>query len=95
VTAWLQVEPARFHVTAGAAKAYASSAAATRWFCPDCGGQIYMTDSDERSVGVTLGTLDEPEAIRPTVHGWTEAQVTWLKLEDGLPRYRQDPPYDL
>jgi hypothetical protein len=95
VTAWLQVAPQRFAVTAGAAKAFASSAAATRWFCPDCGGQVYMTDRDEKSVGVTLGTLDEPEAVRPTVHGWAAAQVGWLRLDDDLPRYQHDPPYDL
>jgi hypothetical protein len=95
VTAWLQVAPPRFAVTAGVAKAFASSAAATRWFCADCGSQIYMTDRDEKSVGVTLGTLDDPQAVRPTVHGWDEARVGWLRLDDDLPRYPQTPPYDL
>jgi hypothetical protein len=95
VVAWIQVAPERFRVTKGAAKAFASSVHAMRWFCPDCGAQLYMTDDQNRSVGVTLGTLDAPEAMRPTVHGWESERVVWLKLADDLPRYPKAPPYDL
>ena len=95
VTAWIQVAPARYAVTAGQAKAFRSSNRATRWFCGDCGSPLYMTDDEGRSVGVTLGTLDGPSAVTPTVHGWASAQVEWLDLTDDLPRYERDPPYDL
>jgi hypothetical protein len=95
VSAWLQVAPAEFRVTAGAATAFASSADATRWFCGACGSPVYMTDAAGKSVGVTLGTLDGPNAVAPTVHGWVSAQVEWLRLDDGLPRYEAAPPYDL
>ncbi|MDR3509957.1 MAG: GFA family protein [Caulobacteraceae bacterium] len=95
VTAWIQVPPSRFEVTQGQAKAFASSARATRWFCGDCGAPLYMTDPEGRSVGVTLGTLDDPNAVRPTVHGWFSARVAWLKIQDPLPRHAEDPPYDL
>ena len=54
-----------------------------------------MTDDEGRSVGVTLGTLDEPSAVKPTVHGWTSAQVAWFCVADDLPRYERNPPYDL
>jgi hypothetical protein len=95
VTAWIQVSPDRFEVTRGQAKAFRSSARATRWFCPDCGGQLCMTDDEGRSVGITLGTLDDPAAVTPTVHGWMSAKVSWLCLADELPRYEREPPYDL
>jgi hypothetical protein len=95
VSAWLQVEPARFRVVAGAATGFASSAAAMRWFCGACGSPVYMTDAAEKSVGVTLGTLDQPSAVLPTVHGWYGARVEWLSVEDGLPRFLESPPYDL
>jgi len=94
VTAWVELPPARFHITQGAPRPYPSSARATRWFCPDCGTQLYMTDNANTSVGVPLGTLDTPEAIRPTVHGWTSEQLTWFQLKDDLPRHPQAPPYD-
>jgi hypothetical protein len=95
VVAWVQVPPARFEITAGQAKGFAASARATRWFCPHCGSPLYMTDPQQRSVGVTLGTLDEPEALTPTVHGWTSARLAWFDTDDDLPRYDRDPPYDL
>ena len=95
VLAWVQVTPERFKLTSGVAKPFASSAHATRWFCPDCGSQLYMTDSQGVSVGVTLGTLDTPEAVRPTAHGWESERLGWFCVADGLPRYAQAPPYDL
>jgi len=95
VSAWLQVAPARFAVTAGAATGFASSAGATRWFCGACGSPVYMTDAEGRSVGVTLGTLDEPASVSPTVHGWYDARVEWFEVADGLPRFSESPPYDL
>ncbi len=91
---WVQVPPERFRITRGTAKAFASSAHATRWFCGNCGTPLYMTDDANRSVGVTLGTLDQPDSIHPTVHGWLSEHVAWAALED-LPGYGQAPPYDL
>lgn len=91
---WVQVEPARFRLTRGVARAYASSARATRWFCPECGTPLYMTDHENRSAGITLGTLDQPEEIRPTVHGWLCERVSWEALDETLPGYTQAPPYD-
>jgi hypothetical protein len=95
VTAWVQVAPARFAVTAGAATSFASSAEATRWFCAACGSPLHMTDAVGKSVGVTLGTLDDLVAISPTVHGWYGARVEWFEVADGLPRFLESPPYDL
>jgi len=95
VTAWVQVAPGAFRVTRGEARGFASSLAAVRWFCGGCGSPVYMTDADGKSVGVTVGTLDEPKAVRPTVHGWEGERVGWLNVVDGLPRFMKAPPYDL
>lgn len=95
VTAWLQVPPPCFRLVAGAPTGFAASPAAMRWFCGACGAPLYMTDAEEKSVGVTLGTLDNPEAVSPSVHGWYGARVEWLALADDLPRYSESPPYDL
>jgi hypothetical protein len=95
VTAWIQVAPARFELTTGEPKSFRSSERGMRWFCPACGSQLYMTDPENRSVGVTLGSLDEPERMKPTVHGWASAAVSWHVIDDDLPRHDRDPPYDL
>lgn len=92
--AWMQVQPDRFRVTAGAAASYRSSPGAARYFCPSCGSQLYMTDAEGRSVGVTLGTLDNKEAVAPAAHGWDGDRPRWLCLADDLPRFAADPDYD-
>ena len=91
---WVQVPPSRFRLTRGAPKPYASSPRATRWFCGACGTPLYMTDDEGRSVGVTLGSLDQPEAVRPTVHGWICERLDWEAVGAELPRYDKAPPYD-
>jgi len=91
---WVQVPPGRFRLTKGTARAYASSPQAKRWFCGDCGTPLYMTDHENRSVGITLGSLDRPEAVTPTVHGWLCERIAWEALDDTLPRYPKAPPYD-
>ncbi len=42
--------------------------------------------------GVTLATLDNPNALAPECHVWTSSKVDWLKLDDGLPQYPEGPP---
>ncbi|WP_298225813.1 GFA family protein, partial [Acidocella sp.] len=77
------------------AKGFTSSAKAMHWFCPDCGTPLYMTDAQGRSIGVTLGSLDNPEAIRPTTQGWVCERVSWQALDRAPPAHENAPPYDL
>lgn len=94
VIAWLQVKPDAFRVTRGTASHFASSARATRWFCANCGTHLFMTDTANTSVGITLASLDSPAAIHPTVHGWESERIAWFDTKDELPRYSCSPPYD-
>ncbi len=92
--AWLQIPPGQFTITTGEARSHAGTGGMRRHFCGSCGSQLYMTDPEGRSVGVTMGTLDTIDAVRPTAHGWDSARPTWLMLCDELPRFTGDPPYD-
>ena len=75
---WIGDEPTR----------HRSSAEAERGFCARCGSALTMHETvlGDR-VQVTLGSLDQPESVRPDDHVWTENQVPWLRLDDGLPRF--------
>ena len=53
-----------------------------------------MTDPDGKSVGIMLGTVDDPTSLAPKGHGWVSEQVSWLKIDDHLPRWPGDAPYD-
>ncbi len=39
-----------------------------------------------------IGTLDHPELVTPEFRIFTEEQIPWVKLDDGLPRYAKFPP---
>ena len=70
-----------------------SSDALERGFCSKCGSTISNRYFDDPSfVVVPVGSLDDPERVNPQFHIMTESQVSWLKIDDDLPRYpRFDP----
>lgn len=75
---WTQGEPTR----------YRSSSEAERGFCDCCGSTLTMHEAILADrVQVALGSLDRPENVRPDDHVWTEAQLPWLHIADGLPRF--------
>lgn len=86
--------PRRAVAISGGIRHYRSSSFATRGFCPTCGSALtFEYDHEPHLVGITLGSLDEPEAVAPTRHWGVESQLFWLALADGLPRATtQDDP---
>jgi hypothetical protein len=74
---------------------YASSPAARRGFCPACGTPICFTaDFLPGLIDVTIGSLDEPELLAPTLHYWCSKQLPWLHIADDLPKFPELPPFD-
>lgn len=39
---------------------------------------------------ITIASLDNPNAIQPQVHIYTESQLYWINNQDGLPRFKED-----
>jgi hypothetical protein len=78
--AWVRGEPAR----------YRSSRYAERGFCPACGSTLSMHEEvlGDR-VQVALGSLDEPQRVRPDDHVWTQEQLPWFEVDDQLTRFRR------
>jgi hypothetical protein len=78
--------------TRGNPAAYASSSTATRQFCAQCGTPLGFRYIGEDRPAITIGSLDNPEAIRPAKHYGTEARVSWLHdvIADGLPEEQTD-----
>ena len=87
------VASATFHrdeveFTQGEPKRYASSATAWRRFCADCGTQTTFQFEDRLgSIDLTLASFDDPEAITPLHHIFAADRLSWLSVEDGLPRH--------
>jgi len=71
-------------------KFYASSTFARRGFCPDCGTPLSFAYVDSRNMDLSVGSLDDPAAIRPVSHFAVESKVEGWSCDDGLPGTRLD-----
>ena len=88
VIAWLTVPLDAYAVTTGNPLAYRSSAKAYRHFCGRCGTPLTWREADSpRFVDISIATLDNPEAVVPTMHVWTTSRIDWFETADHLTRY--------
>lgn len=79
---WTQEEPV----------SYRSSRSFDRLFCPVCGSSVAQHNLDGGTMWLLVGTLDYPESVAPDNHVFTKDQISWVKLDDGLPRHARFPP---
>ncbi|MEE8500971.1 MAG: GFA family protein [Kiloniellales bacterium] len=71
---------------------YKSSVQVERGFCARCGGTLSFARPSRAEIGVCAGTLDNPQDLAPEAHIFTDHQLAWLHLDDGLPRHGRFPP---
>ncbi|MDB5453408.1 MAG: Rieske (2Fe-2S) iron-sulfur domain protein [Caulobacteraceae bacterium] len=77
----------------GAIETYASSADLRRGFCAHCGSPVTTQRlSRPDRIGISLSTLDEPNALPPEAHTWVSEKLDWVNIDDGLPQYPQGAP---
>ena len=85
---WFSVRRDALHWTHGTPARYASSPGVERVFCGQCGTPLAWQGGDEGDeIGVTICSLDDPDAVAPADHTFASRQVRWLHLADALPRY--------
>jgi hypothetical protein len=91
--AWIAVRPAHLEFTKGKPAAFESSKGSFRHYCRDCGSPLVMTGgADPDKVGVTIGSLDEPDRFKPTAEGFTIRRLAWLHPLPGLSQHERDNP---
>ena len=87
---WVEFDSADFRFVAGVPASYVSRPLVTRQCCGRCGTQLTYRHAEEPGiVDVTACSLDDPEAIRPEDHVWSDRMLPWIQPADGLPRYRR------
>jgi hypothetical protein len=89
VVARITVANAAFAWTAGEPAVHRSSAEAQRLHCRICGTQLALRDEPDH-LDVTLASLDDPDAVRPSYHIWTASRIAWFDTADDLPRYGEN-----
>lgn len=61
----------------------------SRWRRAQCATPpTWREANDLRLVDISIGSLDNPEAITPTMHVWTDSRIAWCESAEHLPRYR-------
>jgi len=86
--AWFSAPRIGVRFTQGTLNYFRSSAAAQRGFCGNCGTQLTFEEDGAEEIDLSLCSLDDPEQLPPLDHIHTVSQLTWIKLDDGLPQYR-------
>lgn len=61
-----------------------------RCFCAKCGSTLGFS-LNQRTIGITLGTVDGDPGLRPTCHVYTEANAPWHDITDDLPQFEGLP----
>jgi hypothetical protein len=94
MVAWAMYPEASLTVTLGVPKTINSSGTAMRSFCPDCGtGLFYRNDAIlPGTVDVQTATLDDPDALPPTIQIQTAERLTWVQHVHALAEFERFPP---
>ncbi|WP_092583183.1 GFA family protein [Rhizobium mongolense] len=74
-----------FALTRGTPKWFRSSDLVRRGFCGDCGTPLFYDIPSAESVNITLGSLDDPDAVRPVMQSNTGRKMSWFHALDALP----------
>ena len=67
-----------FVITRGAISTFASSDIAERGFCAECGTPLTYRGLGSERISVTLGSLDDPDAVEPETQLGVESRLRWL-----------------
>ena len=86
---WVEFRASDFTVVSGTPSRYESRPQVTREFCGKCGTQLTYRHADEPdTIDVTACSLDNVDEVSPEDHVWCDRMVPWLRISDGLPRYK-------
>jgi hypothetical protein len=75
----------KFELTRGTLATFMSSDQVERGFCRDCGTPLTFHYVGRPRISVSLGSLDEPEKIRPVEQFGIESRVSWFGALAALP----------
>lgn len=93
--AWAMFREPQVAFIGGTLSLYESSSGARRGFCARCGTQIsFSADYIPGLIDITIGSLDHPEAVAPSLHYWDSKRLPWMQFADQLAKYPEFPPVE-
>ncbi|CAN5299952.1 GFA family protein [soil metagenome] len=85
----------KFELTRGTLATFMSSDQTERGFCAKCGTPLTFHSVDKQRIAFSIGSLDEPEKVRPLHQYGVESRMPWfneLHLQPGEQTTEQDAP---
>ncbi len=77
-------------ITRGAPAWFRSSDPVRRGFCANCGTPLFFDTLQSDGMAVTLGSLDDPDAVEPVANDGLESRVAFFAALGHLPDKRTD-----
>ena len=91
--AWAMFNESQVTFSKEKPKKFKSSEEGQRGFCATCGTQVSFTASYlPNLIDISIGSLDDPESVKPTFHYWYSKHLSWAEFADNLPRHPEFPP---
>ena len=93
MVSWAMFPESALTVTKGQPKTSNSSGTAMRSFCADCGSGLFYRNAVVLPglVDVQTSTLDDPEALPPTLQMQVAERLNWMNHVHELPEYERYP----
>ncbi len=93
--AWGMFEKGQVKFTATEPKKFAASPEVERGFCEECGTPLtFEAEYLPGLIDITVGSFDDPELVKPTMHYWHSKHLSWAEYADSLPRHPEFPPVE-
>ncbi|MCV6614090.1 MAG: GFA family protein [Cellvibrionaceae bacterium] len=67
--------------------AFESSPGKWRYFCKNCGTQIYAKRDNKNHIVLRLGSLDSASGYRQSNHIWVSQKAPWYSISQRLPEF--------
>jgi hypothetical protein len=86
---WFAVPRGQFSLEAGEAQLqrFRSSDHGTRSFCARCGSSLFCESTRHPDkIDIVLANMEAPIDRDPQLHVYFDDRVSWIHVEDGLPR---------
>lgn len=84
---WIGAKPANFEVTQGEIQEFESSPGIFRGFCGTCGSSLTFRGEGWNDIGITIATLNDPNAVTPQSNVFLKEKLHWLKINEDMRNY--------
>ena len=68
---------------------FESSEGKWRYFCSNCGTQLYAKRDNTQHVILRLGSLDDDPGAQEKNHIWTSQKASWYEINSDLPEHEE------